>query len=69
MDGKLREMRSGGSYLSHNDMRLGFGLGSAETASHLEVRWPGGKSESFENVGANKTLTLVEGLGIVSISP
>ena len=72
LDGKFREMRSGGSYLSHNDTRLGFGPGSAETASHLEGRWPGGKSESFEsikNVGADKTLTLVEGLGIVSISP
>ena len=71
VDGKLREVRNGGSYLSHNDTRLGFGLGSAETASRVEVRWPGGKSESFEsikNVGADKTLTLVEGLGIVSIS-
>ncbi len=48
VDGKLREVRSGGSYLSHNDARLGFGLGSAETLRGIEVRWPGGKGESFE---------------------
>ena len=35
------EVRSGGSYISHNDMRLHFGLGEATRVESIEVRWPG----------------------------
>jgi hypothetical protein len=36
------EVRSGGSYLSQNDLRLHFGLAGAARVDRLEVDWPGG---------------------------
>jgi hypothetical protein len=58
------EVRGGGSYLSQNDLRLHFGLGSAAKIDLMEVRWPTGKSESFKNVAADKIYTIIEGQGI-----
>ena len=48
------EVRGGGSYLSQNDLRLHFGLGSATKIDSVEVRWPSGKTESFKNVATAK---------------
>ena len=59
------EVRGGGSYLSQNDLRLHFGLGSAAKIDLMEVRWPTGKSESFKNVAADTIYTVIEGQGIV----
>jgi enediyne biosynthesis protein E4 len=58
------EVRSGGSYLSQNDLRLHFGLGSAAGIDLVEVRWPSGKTESFKNVAADKIYAITEGQGI-----
>jgi len=46
-------VRAGESYLSSNDPRLHFGLGTA-TEADLEVKWPGGKTERFQAVRANQ---------------
>jgi len=61
---QLDEVRSGGSYLSQNDLRLHFGLGAAAKIDLVEVRWPTGKIETFEDVAADKIYTIVEGHGI-----
>jgi hypothetical protein len=45
-------VRAGGSYLSSNDPRLHFGLGSASQAE-IEVTWPGGGTEKFRGAPAN----------------
>ena len=58
------EVRSGASYLSQNDLRLHFGLGSASRIDLVEVRWPAGKTESFKDVAADKIYTITEGQGI-----
>ena len=58
------EVRGGGSYLSQNDLRLHFGLGSAMKIDSLEVRWPTGKTESFKDVAADKIYAITEGQGI-----
>ena len=58
------EVRSGGSYLSQNDLRLHFGVESAAKIDLVEVRWPTGKTESFRNVAGDKIYTIVEGQGI-----
>jgi hypothetical protein len=58
------EVRSGGSYLSQNDLRLHFGLGTAERIDSMEVRWPNGKVENLKDVAADKIYTIVEGGGI-----
>src|SRR6266496_2325231 len=52
------------SYLSQNDLRLHFGLGSAAKMDVVEVRWPTGKTESFKDVAADKIYTITEGQGI-----
>jgi enediyne biosynthesis protein E4 len=53
------------SYLSANDRRLHFGLGSEHSAD-LEIRWPSGKEERIERVEANQLVTVREGSGIVA---
>jgi hypothetical protein len=59
------EVRSGGSYISQSDVRLHFGLGSAEMIESLEVRWPSGKVETFKNLAADRFYALLEGEGVV----
>jgi hypothetical protein len=46
-------VRAGESYLSSNDPRLHFGLGSSGQAD-IEVSWPGGGTEKFSAVPANR---------------
>jgi len=58
------EVLGGGSYLSQNDLRLHFGLGSATKIESVEVRWPTGKTESFKDVAADKIYVITEGQGI-----
>jgi enediyne biosynthesis protein E4 len=58
------EVRGGGSYLSQNDLRLHFGLGSATKIDSVEVRWPSGKTEILKDVSADKIYSIVEGQGI-----
>lgn len=62
---QLAEVMSGSSFLSHNDLRLHFGLGRNEKAESVEVTWPSGTKESFRDVRANQTLVIEEGRGIV----
>ena len=61
------EIRSGASYLSHNDLRAHFGLGQREAIDLLVVHWPSGLQEQFENLSANRLVVLQEGEGIVHI--
>ena len=47
-------------YLSASDKRLLVGLGSDATAKLVEIRWPSGIVQRFENVAARQTLTAKE---------
>jgi hypothetical protein len=58
---QVSEVRSGGSYLSHNDMRVHFGLGAVKRVDRVRVRWPGGKTETLAGVDAGKYITIREG--------
>ena len=60
---QTKEVRSGGSFLSHNDTRLHFGLGEAEKADCFKVRWASGKTESFPGTPTNRDVVLFEGQG------
>jgi hypothetical protein len=57
------EVRSGSSYDSSNDMRVHFGLGARAKLDSVEVRWPGGLVEKFDNLAVDKIHTLKEGSG------
>jgi hypothetical protein len=50
-------VRAGESYLSCNDPRLHFGLGDASQAD-VEVTWPGGETEKFTAIQANRQLDI-----------
>jgi hypothetical protein len=58
-----QEVRSGSSYISSNDLRLHFGLGSATTIDGIEVSWPSGLRERFTVNAVDSFLTVVEGQG------
>ncbi|HKR84464.1 MAG TPA: CRTAC1 family protein, partial [Terriglobales bacterium] len=62
---QIREVRSGGSFCSQNDLRLHFGLGRAREASRVSVKWLGGEQEIVERVPANRLVVIQEGKGIV----
>jgi tetratricopeptide (TPR) repeat protein len=51
----------GGSYQSANDPRLHFGLGTADRADSVEVRWPSGRVDRFEALKADTGYLLREG--------
>ena len=59
------EVHSGGSYLSQNDLRLHFGLGSATKIDSVEIRWPSGKIDSLHNLAVDEFYSVLEGQGIV----
>jgi len=60
---QIQEVRGGGSYISQNDLRVHFGLAAATRVDRLEVRWPNGLEEVWQDVAANQVLTLSEGTG------
>jgi len=57
----IDEVRSGSSFISHNDMRVHFGLGSAAKIDWVEVRWPSGLVERFDDLAVDSIHTLKEG--------
>ena len=57
---QVQEVRSGGSYLSNNDVRLHFGLGSASRAERIRVRWPNGRVEEVPGMEAGQFVTIKE---------
>ena len=61
----VREVHAGSSYLSQNDIRVHFGLGTASEAGRVEVFWPSGTVDRLERIRANQILTIREGEGVV----
>ena len=59
------QIRSGGSYLSQNDLRAHFGLDSAKTADEVRIRWPSGRVETLHHLSADRIYSVLEGEGIV----
>jgi hypothetical protein len=57
------EVRSGSSYISNNDRRVHFGLGSVTQIDWIEIRWPSGLTEMSERPGIDRILALKEGAG------
>jgi len=57
------EVRSGSSYNSSSDMRVHFGLGSATKVNSVQIRWPSGLQEHFDNLPADSIQTPKEGSG------
>jgi enediyne biosynthesis protein E4 len=58
------EVRSGGSYLSHHDMRAHVGLGRATQVDRLEIRWPSGHVDTATGLTAGRFYVAHEGKGV-----
>ena len=64
------EVRSGSSYISNNDMRVHFGLGAVTKIDWVEVHWPSGLVERFDNLPVDSIHILKESSGTpVPFSP
>ena len=57
---QIREVRSGGSYQSQNDLRLHFGLGGHSRIDSIRIRWPSGAVQVLEAVDADRILKIEE---------
>jgi hypothetical protein len=62
---QIDEVRSGGSFMSQNDLRIHFGLGGAKRVDLLEISWPSRQVDRFKNTGANQIITIREGQSTV----
>jgi len=56
-----RRVRTDGSYLSANDSRLHFGLGSSSAIDALVVQWPDGQRERWTGLATDRLLTVRRG--------
>ena len=58
----VEEKKAGSSYQTSGDPRLHFGLGEAENASKVTIRWPGGAEQSFENLAGGYYYRVEQGV-------
>lgn len=63
---QMKEVHSGSSYLSQNDLRLHFGLNKNTVIDKLELNWPSGKKQQFTNLKANQILQIHEEKGLIN---
>jgi hypothetical protein len=54
------EARCPTSYVSQQDTRLHFGLGTNTLAERLEIRWPAGETQLLTNVTSDQILLVRE---------
>jgi enediyne biosynthesis protein E4 len=57
------DVRSGGSYLSQNDLRVHFGLATATRVDEVEIRWPSGTVDVLKNLDVDTFYYVLEGKG------
>ena len=62
-----RVVHGGVTYLSQNDRRPHFGLGSAERIDKMEILWPDKERQTLENLPVDRLLTIEEGAGAKSL--
>jgi hypothetical protein len=66
---QLREVLSGGDYLSQHDLHLHFGPGSNERIDKGEILWPDGKTETLSDLADDHFYTIRRGKGAVVSEP
>jgi hypothetical protein len=57
---QIAERVAGSSYLSQDDGRIHFGLGSTSKADKLTIHWPSGQEQVLENPAIDRILTVEE---------
>lgn len=66
---QVDEVRSGGSYGSQSDFGLYFGLGDAKEIVRATVRWPLGKTQTFDSLPADRQILITEDSEEPSVRP
>ena len=61
---QTQTVHSGSSYCSQSDLALTFGLGKDTSINAIEVIWPSGAKQRFNNVPANQFVTINEQTGL-----
>ena len=56
---QIREIRSGGSFLSQNDLRAYFGLGDYSGPVDVEIRMPGGRRWEWKQLASDRLHQLI----------
>ncbi len=56
----LAERVAGSGYLSQDDYRVHFGLGSAAMVDKIEVRWPSGTVQTLDKAAVDRVITIEE---------
>ena len=64
---QIREIQGGGSYLSQSDLRAHFGFGANRRIDVIDVNWPGGSHQRFQNVKADQFYRLREGAAALEV--
>jgi len=59
---QVASVRNGGSYISVDDPRIHFGLGTCATIDRVSVRWPSGKRQVLEHVAPDRYVEIKERL-------
>jgi hypothetical protein len=59
---RVEELHHGASFGCDNDPRLFFGLGADTAAKRVDVRWPNGDKQSFDDVPARKFYVIEQGV-------
>jgi hypothetical protein len=58
---QFSERVGGGSYQSANDSLLRFGLGPAQRIERVEIRWPSGQVDRYQDLAADAGFLITEG--------
>jgi len=59
---QARAIVSQSSYYSHDDVRVHFGLGQATAADRIEIRWPGGTTQTLVDIRGDRVVPVTEPL-------
>jgi hypothetical protein len=65
----IDEVRSGGSFCSHHDLRIHVGLGARSRADRIDVMWPSGASDVVTGLDADQLVVIQEGSGVIRRQP
>ncbi len=57
---QIREITAGSSNKGQNMLPAHFGLGAADQADFIEIRWPSGAVQTLADIPANQRLTVIE---------
>ena len=57
---RMQVMQTGDGYMAKNESMLAFGVGNAPQVDQLEIRWPSGDIQKFDNLKTNKRYLVIQ---------